>query len=921
MTPVQLQNMLKTFQAVNKDQREEEIHKLKLIQNEEIHRAKQIQDDELHRFNLAREGIKTVQLAAKDPNPPKNPKDSDKEGSASPKVSKKPIKVVIGPLGIRSEDRFDSSNLIKGVEDTHGSPPPGSTDKIPAWLTPGEAVIPAPAAQDPNNRPLIEEMIQDGREINHAPGYADGEANVDSIDSVIARMKAADPSLNTDYVRSAWERADPAARAALVKKINDIQIPATRVTPVSTQAPLSAPSDRPSDAQIIAATSNIDRMAAADTPVPVSQYNTNSKTERKMADNVNSRLIVEGQKAPLSEADKKELIAEIARTKDPAARKILEAHLAERLMLERNGGDSLPPVPKEILAEIPPPRVHRRGGTSGMMRDLAQGQLNPTYDAELANRAATGTPEEQAIAKAEIERLARARGTPVLQTRNAIPPVPPPPPSSPVSIPPPKKEPTYTPNDQLPGESRKLGLTPPTPTDGINARLNNPESTEAKAMYNLQKDVASGKVPPDQGTLANILSSIWGPSGLFREEDLGRFALVAAGGLLFGGSTRGSLQYAARDSLAFGDKRRALESAQRNREIEKLEGRTYTEKQQAQRDVQTRITQKETAINTGLSAVKVSDPKVAAGIDVILQKAREEHAKGNYEESERLMQQALTETGRAQENIALKERMRVAAEKAGLPPEVHATTTHTSRREPGKVWEIGKDKYGKPYVFDPASSSMVPVTKENVPGYGTDVVPSTFQRGQAEDIHKAMVTPILKVINNKYKDDKTMTPAMRETKAEDIANQLVLISGNFRGDPVAMAAIADGVSRRLDKAGIEDPSSELAQSIYFGEIAANSMPEQALKYNRSAPTGPNGRTTDLSIKAAQAIGSSVKEAVQNGNVSAGDAYKNLTTLFEKEWGKVKEEDKQKLLLKLRLPTGQWVGYNPFAYWVENKSFK
>jgi len=40
------------------------------------------------------------------------------------------------------------------------------TDTVPAMLTPGEAVIPAPAAQDPKNKPLIQQMVAEGREAN-----------------------------------------------------------------------------------------------------------------------------------------------------------------------------------------------------------------------------------------------------------------------------------------------------------------------------------------------------------------------------------------------------------------------------------------------------------------------------------------------------------------------------------------------------------------------------------------------------------------------------------------------------------------------------------------------------------------------------------------------------------------------------------
>ena len=39
-------------------------------------------------------------------------------------------------------------------------------DSVPAMLTPGEAVIPAPAAQDPKNKPMINGMINQGRQMN-----------------------------------------------------------------------------------------------------------------------------------------------------------------------------------------------------------------------------------------------------------------------------------------------------------------------------------------------------------------------------------------------------------------------------------------------------------------------------------------------------------------------------------------------------------------------------------------------------------------------------------------------------------------------------------------------------------------------------------------------------------------------------------
>jgi hypothetical protein len=62
--------------------------------------------------------------------------------------------------------------------------------------------------------------------------------------------------------------------------------------------------------------------------------------------------------------------------------------------------------------------------------------------------------------------------------------------------------------------------------------------------------------------LVKFIESIYGPTGMFNEKDLTRFAVVAAGGLLTGGSVNGSFKYAARDTLQTADARRAAEAAQ-----------------------------------------------------------------------------------------------------------------------------------------------------------------------------------------------------------------------------------------------------------------------------------------------------------------------------------------------------------------------
>ena len=48
------------------------------------------------------------------------------------------------------------------------NPEAGPSDTVPAMLTPGEAVIPASAAQDPENKPIINALINEGRAKNRA---------------------------------------------------------------------------------------------------------------------------------------------------------------------------------------------------------------------------------------------------------------------------------------------------------------------------------------------------------------------------------------------------------------------------------------------------------------------------------------------------------------------------------------------------------------------------------------------------------------------------------------------------------------------------------------------------------------------------------------------------------------------------------
>jgi hypothetical protein len=67
--------------------------------------------------------------------------------------------------------------------------------------------------------------------------------------------------------------------------------------------------------------------------------------------------------------------------------------------------------------------------------------------------------------------------------------------------------------------------------------------------------------------LENAISSVYGPTGVFSNAELARFAVIAAGGLLTGGSVGGSLKYAGLDALKSADARRAQQGARAAEEL------------------------------------------------------------------------------------------------------------------------------------------------------------------------------------------------------------------------------------------------------------------------------------------------------------------------------------------------------------------
>jgi len=81
-------------------------------------------------------------------------------------------------------------------------------------------------------------------------------------------------------------------------------------------------------------------------------------------------------------------------------------------------------------------------------------------------------------------------------------------------------------------------------------------SEEVKRVTQMQ-----GTKEEKQGFLAKALEGIFGPKGLFSDKELVRFGILAAGGMLTGGSVGGSLKFAGLNTLQSSDKRQSEQFA------------------------------------------------------------------------------------------------------------------------------------------------------------------------------------------------------------------------------------------------------------------------------------------------------------------------------------------------------------------------
>lgn len=572
MGPLSVKMKIQEDQAVIKEQREV----LKMLNDEE-------RKKKLHQMKLANELAKArqqelpIEKAIQDVR-----RDESKPTAASAPLGSGLASEARGHLANRGQRLQQEEDKAMGYNSGSNNVHP--SDTVPAMLTPGEAVIPAPAAQHPANKPVIKALVEQGRAMN---------ANQAPLGTGMA-----------DQARKALsgrqQQLDKKEREALGYKDGATTIPFSVETsgvvePMISEEELARLSKIPAskltadDAKKIAqVTSRVDRLSQNDvTYIP---FGDAVKAEKMMAKEMDGARKDFSLKDNLAELEK-----EISKTSDPNVKSILTEEL--RALKGSNP------------AEVPnPARASRIGELQKAIAKSTDMAETNRLSAELEQLQGSNTftipkPEKFISEEATLRKLIENPGTDAntrgqarmrLQTLR----------SEKGAAEVPKMTREYGTAKALPGDvvtdpTIRVGTekgrasmsdvmkeipkpSQPVPTKstaemvaGVPAPVSNDGSAQHIAMLdNLLKDpVVADKLtkleqtPPPAGAtpeeqksyLATGLSKIFDGSGMFNSEDLIRFALLAAGGMLTGGSVGGSIRYAGLHTLQASDQRRSAE--------------------------------------------------------------------------------------------------------------------------------------------------------------------------------------------------------------------------------------------------------------------------------------------------------------------------------------------------------------------------
>lgn len=745
------------------------------------------------------------------------------------------------------------------------SPKVGPTDTVPAMLTPGEAVIPRKAAQDPMNKPIIAQMVAEGRQ-----GYATGTINVrDNLPSIpivgVKKRGVKGYNLGTTYAgddtpeffseedkkKDGWVVAPPsvtANRALTIAERNQNpgnlmfigQEGAVRGEPKAgggNWAGFQSYEDgrKALENDLIAKTQKQDLTIGQtiNKYAPPSENNTvgyASSVASKLGLNVNDKVPVSA-------------IPEMANA--------VEFKENGKLYGANTQRSGVPVIPQPDKGGLNAPWWSPEYVKAANSSDLNGLELERLRRKEAGKEGISSLdPLQSAIKHGVVGGIPKPSGEPAA----VVPPIP------------------YGRNTEDPGTSNRIPLQPEE-----TARINYERDNMAAAQFTQANEdviaaeaarIRSSNAEPEkqQSMMALFLSNLFGDKGIFNKKDLARFAVMAAGGLVTGGSVNGSLRYAAKDTLANADKRAAQEYASNERKATAQESELRSEKTKFE------------SINSQVSIPSDAKKEIEKMLTF----------KPNATTAEK------TEVYR-QANILLGQHAARAAAATS-----NTMTRHEGFNPRGEQVPYLVDRQGKQYIFN----------SEGAP------VPSPQRLISIEDHSKLKAQTIRdisprveKLIRENNKGEKGYTDSAMKSDADTYASYFHNITRDMNIDPSKIGSLVESTLRSVDlKSGNKLSEAALEKAVYGNAIM---QLRETVKDKYYSAYNKDGKTTP-SAEALVTYGNAVTNLAKEKKVSIDEA----AILLEKKWddylkGLNSEERKQRSSVKVE-------GYSPMMQWVRTQ---
>lgn len=266
--------------------------------------------------------------------------------------------------------------------------------------------------------------------------------------------------------------------------------------------------------------------------------------------------------------------------------------------------------------------------------------------------------------------------------------------------------------------------------------------------------------PERRSFLEGALSELWGPTGLFDKRDLARFAVLAAGGLLTGGSVAGSFRYAGLDTLKNSDIRRAQEQAEKKA--------TEAARAQMQKELRADLRRMDA---DSIKALDKKAPEIQAQAIDWMNKAKALELQGKYETSRELYRRAnmlLTASPDLDDGKGANSNSKYTNHEAGFWRGKDAVIAYT---DGGKTAMVSQN--GKWHPIDPTEFESKSAFRQNY----EDITKSTQQmleaklrnvygKGNAQDADVQSKALAQQFAALKYELGRHVTPAQFAQMAE-----------------------------------------------------------------------------------------------------------------------------------------------------------